>query len=91
MDNDGSNVIDTGEVRRLLATLTPSVDHASTAFEERVLQLMSRMDADGNGVVTCEVRRLRPLGAQVSTTLNPSLPFPSACMHAAPSTTAVSC
>lgn len=54
VDNDGSNVIDTGEVRRLLATLTPSVDHASTAFEERVLQLMSRMDADGNGVVTCE-------------------------------------
>jgi hypothetical protein len=55
VDTDGSNVIDTGEVRRLLASLTPAADHASVQFEDRVVQLMGRMDADGNGIVTCEV------------------------------------
>ena len=55
VDVDGSNLIESAEIRRLLTLLTPGSEHSGGVFEERVAAMMQRMDADGNGVVTCEV------------------------------------
>jgi hypothetical protein len=55
IDVDGSNMIESSEIKRLLQLLAPAAEHTTAEFEDRVVTMMQRMDADSNGVVTCDV------------------------------------